>query len=324
MRNEARETRLKLSEQASAHLQDEVLATNLDYLNKSRNARKRLAYWIGFMEGALASRRIENGEAEALLAEADRFVSFFNDPDAVDLAEDLRARCFTSQADLMDQLRDIVDEKRAQLEAAEATDMQVEADEMSEFLGFCAGIICDGQVLQPEAEAILHRFRCSSALRESVAFQKLHRVLEVALADHSLDETEGEEVREWLARLVGDGYADTGLPNLGAVELLDDPITNPSEIKLAGSHFTLTGPMRMGPRSYIVSEIERVGGIYEGTTNRRTDYVVVSAEASRHWRATHFGGKILKAQDLIREGYKMRFVSETALERAIEMVGPAN
>lgn len=71
---------MKLSEQASTHFQDEALTTNLDYLNKSRNARKRLAYWIGFMEGALASRRIEGAEAEALLVEADRFVSFFNDP----------------------------------------------------------------------------------------------------------------------------------------------------------------------------------------------------------------------------------------------------
>lgn len=311
---------MKLSDQASTHLNDKVLTTKLDLLNKSRNFRKRLAYWIGFMEGALASGRIENGETEALFVEADRFVSFFNDPDAFDLAQDLRASCFESEMDLLEGLRSLVDEKRAQILAIESSYVSAESDEMSEFLGFCAGIICDGCVLQSEAEAILNRFRSSRTLLGSAAFAKLYHVLTVSLADHVLDEAEGEEVRVWLARLVGDGYADTGLPNLGSVALLDDPIMDPSEIKINGSHFTLTGPMRMGPRSFIISEINRVGGMYEDSTNRRTDYVVVSIDASRHWRTTHFGGKILKAKKMIEEGHPVRFVSESALEAAIDMV----
>ena len=50
-----------------------------------------MLYWIGFLDGALSSGHIETGEGDALVAEATKFAEFFNDPDASDLAEDIRA-----------------------------------------------------------------------------------------------------------------------------------------------------------------------------------------------------------------------------------------
>ena len=87
----------------------------IDRIQKSANDRKREVYWIGFLQGALSSKRIENGEEEAILAEADRFVEFFEDPDASDLAQDIRARCFSGQNDLMRALEDVVADKREDL-----------------------------------------------------------------------------------------------------------------------------------------------------------------------------------------------------------------
>ncbi|WP_425331304.1 BRCT domain-containing protein [Paracoccus ravus] len=88
-------------------------------------------------------------------------------------------------------------------------------------------------------------------------------------------------------------------------------------MRLAGSHFVLTGPMKMGPRSFIKMEIERVGGIFDPRTTKRTDYLVVSSSASKHWRTTHFGTKIERGMELIQEGHRLRFVSENALVAAI-------
>jgi predicted metal-dependent RNase len=64
----------------------------IDGLHKKANDRKREVYWIGFLEGALSSNRIENGEEEAILAEAEKFVAFFNDPDAA--GQSRLASCF--------------------------------------------------------------------------------------------------------------------------------------------------------------------------------------------------------------------------------------
>jgi hypothetical protein len=290
-------------------------AVDIDRIQKGANDRKREVYWIGFLQGALSSNRIEPGEEEAILAEADKFVEFFQDLDAADLAEDIRARCFSGQNDLMAALEDVVADKRAELQA---TAHYSERDEVNEFLGFCAGIVCDGLILQSEAEAMLARFHESTILSSSVVFRDLWRALEAALADKVLTSEESDEVREWIALLVGDGYVDTGLPNIGNTAQLDEPIRDPDQIKLEGACFVLTGPMRLGTRDFIVAEIERCGGYVGKSTTRKTDYVVVSSDASKNWRTTHFGTKIERAKELIVEGYKLRFATERALEAAIK------
>jgi NAD-dependent DNA ligase len=286
-----------------------------DKIHKEYNKRKREVYWIGFLEGAVSSKGIETGEEKAIHAEAQRFAKFFNDPDASDLEADLKARCFESDQDLLDQIRFIVAEKRAEVAA---TSKYSEADEMNEFLGFCAGIICDGKILQPEAEAILARFHRSPTLTNGAPFQNLRRALHTAMADRMLSDIEASETEEWISHLVGSGFIDTGLPNIGTVALPEQPITDPSLLKLRGSSFVLTGPMKMGVRSDIISRIERLGGAVSTTVRPGSDYVVVSLEASRHWLTTHFGNKIKKACELIDQGHSIKFVSEVALDQAIE------
>ena len=215
---------------------------------------------------------------------------------------------------MMIQISRFIQEKRQSLEQESAYS---ETDEMNEFLGFCAGIICDGVILENEAQAILNRFKESDVLMTSALFLQLRRAIEAALEDQILTKEESEDVREWIAQLVGDGFVDTGIPNIGTVLRLDDPITDPDELTLHGAHFVLTGPMKFGTRTFIQAEIERVGGVCDPRTTQRTDYLVVSSEASRHWRTTHFGTKIERAKELIEEGHKLRFVSEDALAKAI-------
>lgn len=294
---------------------------DIDRIQKNANERKREVYWIGFLAGALSSNRIEPGEEAAILAEADKFVEFFEDPDASDLAEDIRARCFSGQNDLMAALEDVIADKRKEIQAEAPYGVR---DEVNEFLGFCAGVVCDGLILPTEADAILARIRASDALTSSPVYRDLWRATEAAMADRVLDADESEEIRQWISLLVGDGYVDTGVPNIGNTAQLDDPITDPAQIELDDKCFVLTGPMRMGTRDFIIEEIERCGGEVGKSVVRRTDYVVVSSNASKNWRTTHFGTKIERAKELIVEGYKLRFVAEHALERAIKMCERGN
>ncbi len=291
-------------------------SADIDRIQKGANDRKREVYWIGFLEGALSSNAIETGEEAAILAEADKFAEFFDDPDASDLAEDIRARCFSGQNDFMAALEDVVADKRDELQAAAPYS---ERDEVNEFLGFCAGIVCDGLILPEEADAILARIRSSNTLTSSPVYRDLWRATEAAMADRVLSADEAEEIRQWIALLVGDGYVDTGVPNIGNTAQLDEPISDPALIEFADKCFVLTGPMRMGTRSFIIQEIERCGGEVGKTVVRRTDYVVVSSTASKNWRTTHFGTKIERAKELAVEGYKLRFVAEHALEKAIKV-----
>lgn len=279
--------------------------------------RKRVVYWIGFLEGALASRAIEPGEDGAILAEARRFQEFFEDPDASDLVEDLAGCCFADSADLMDQLRVVIDAKRAIL--AEGGPYQ-DVDEFNEFLGFCAGVVCDGRLLDREVRAMMERFRRSAALMKSPMFLPLRQAIFAAMHDDVLSLREAGEIEEWIVQLVGDGYADTGVESIGQVATPDEPIRDPALLKVKGANFVLTGPMSMGPRRYISSRIVEAGGFVFAAPSRKTDYLIVSRTASRFWKTTHFGTKIERCRAMIAEGYQMRFACETALAKALDGV----
>jgi hypothetical protein len=143
------------------------------------------------------------------------------------LAEDIKSKCFSSEQDLIDQLKQIIDDKRSELGDGTTS---AETDELNEFLGFCAGCICDGRVLEAEVRAILAKFRSSPILMQASPFSTLKRTIETAMADDVLTEDEALDIKEWIAQLMGDGFIDTGITNIGNVAKLDEPITDPSQI----------------------------------------------------------------------------------------------
>ncbi len=278
------------------------------------NSRKKDIYWTGFLEGALSSDRIERSELQPLLAEAQNFAEFFDDHDARDLAEDLE-HVHASQADVFRQISDIVAYYRERL-AAEKGDP--DKDEINEFLGFCAGVICDGKVLQKEAEALLARMDRAQKLLETPYIAKMYRIVSEALADDHLDEEEAADIAEWIARLVGDGYADTGLPSLGISFQPETMIHDHEVVTFTERVFVLTGALRSGPRKEIHLAIEQCGGKPASSVSKKVDYIVIALTASRDWAHTSYGRKIERAHEIIEEGGSLMFVSERAFELALE------
>ena len=243
-------------------------------------SRKRVCYWLGFLEGMLASGKIESGEPIALAAEASRFIEFFDDPDAIDLVSDVTSGCFSSADDLLVAIEDVAEVKRAQTIDGE---LNAPVDEINQFLGFCAGIICDGRVLAREVQQIRNRFQSSVVLTTNASFRQLRKAVDAAFSDDFVSENECSEIAEWLGRLVGDGYADTGIANIGNVTSLDKIVRDHRALEFSQRKFVLTGPMRLGTRSYIVSLIERAGGIFDSRPTKHTSYVIVATTASNLW-----------------------------------------
>lgn len=304
----------KLSREAMAHVEARQEEADLGLFNRSATTRKRGFYWLGFLEGVAASNGIEDGEPEALLNEARQVDDFFGDSVEGSVEESLIAAIGAHAGDLMA----AVDAHRSELqEALDDPDLDSEKDAINAFLGFCAGIICDGQITSEEARAIHRQLHASPILSEAPVFAQLRWAVDEALADAHLDEEEAEEIREWIAALVSDGYADTGIGSIGSVVEADEPLTDPAEIDFEGAVFVLTGKMSIGPRALIGDAIAARGGVVKPSVTDKTDYVVVSNTASTHWKTTHFGTKIEAARAKIRNGHSMRFVRESALAAAL-------
>ena len=303
-----------LSQQALARIEQWREDQDYDCFNRTATTRKRGFYWLGFLEGVAASDGIEDGEAEALIAEAREIDAFFGDAGESRITDTLAEALEDAGGDLMSA---ISIQCEALAESLHEPDLSAEKDVVNAFLGFCAGIICDGRITSAEARKIHARFHSDPTLAGAPIFAHLRWAVDEALADAVLDEEEAEEIREWIAELVTDGHADTGVANIGGVLSPTDPITDAGAIDLEGKVFVLTGKMSMGPRSLIGDEIARRGGTLKNTVTDETDYVVVSNTASRHWKTTHYGIKIEAALKKIEAGHAMRFVAEHALASAL-------
>lgn len=306
--------RPSLSDQAMARIEEWREDQAYDRFNRTATTRKRGYYWLGFLEGVAASDGIEDGEAEALVNEAREIDAFFGDSGETPVEEGLAAAIDLAGGDLMTA---ITLHARAIEEELEDEDLSAEKDAVNAFLGFCAGIVCDGRITSEEARKIHARFHAEPLLAEAPIFSQLRWAVDGALADAVLDDEEAEEIREWIAELVTDGHADTGVASIGGVMSPTDPITDPEDISLNGKTFVLTGKMSMGPRSFIGAELQRRGAVLKSNVTDQTDFVVVSNTASRHWKTTHYGTKIEAARAKIANGHQMRFVAEHALSKVL-------
>ncbi|WP_293613243.1 BRCT domain-containing protein [Ponticaulis sp.] len=305
---------MKLSEKIRLGFWERHLDENVSKFNKTANDRKKANYWIGFLEGALSSGRIEQGEPTAILKEAEAFSEFFDDPDSKDLIEDLNSGCFSSEEDLSIQLTDIID---ATQDAIRFDEEFAEKDALNRFLGFCGGVVCDGVVTDPEIVAIRDKFLTDRHLSASDALSDLRSSIFASLSDNQIDENEREEIHEWLTHLVGDGYALSGKANIGDVAELDETELDSSTVQFENKRFVITGPTSLGTRRHVAELIEDAGGIFQQSITQQTNYVVVADRASPHWRTTHFGNKLARAHELIAMGCDIKILSETILENAL-------
>ncbi|ANT62760.1 helicase [Salipiger sp. CCB-MM3] len=302
-----------LAEQAMSKLEAHRESHAFDRFNRSATLRKRGFYWLGFLEGVAASEAIEEGEIEAMINEACEIDAFLGFTGEDTIGEALNLALAACGDDVLKAIK-----LHAETIAASLGDPEKdsEKDLVNTFLGFCAGVVCDGQITSEEARKIHARFHSEPVLAEAPIFASLRWAVDGALADAELDEAEAEELREWIAALVTDGHADTGVANIGGVIAPTDPISDPAQLSFDGKTFVLTGKMSIGPRSLIGAELTRRGAVLKSSVTDETDFIVVATTASRAWKTTHFGTKIEAARGKIADGHPMRFVTERALAEA--------
>lgn len=285
---------------------------HLSIFNHNRNNRKATFYWIGFLEGVLASGEIEPLEHEPLSKEAEAMAIEFNNTDAMDFLEDLKARCHDSTEDQIRQLQGMIVELRSSIDGAPE-----DVDQINEFLGFCAGIICDGEITRKEFQALSQDYLSHSAIAQEKAFDDLRTYVETLSANRSITKKRLITLLEPLATLVGDGYADTGISSIGRSSQFLPAITDPSCIAFQDQRFVITGIIPGMTRAEAHDEIALHGGFTQDRVRRNTNFIVVSDKANKHWWTTHYGRKMQRAMKLIEEGYPIVVVTASAFLAAL-------
>lgn len=286
----------------------------LNVIHRQSIAKRDACYWLGFLEGVAASGSIESGELEPLLAHSEKFLSEFDDDDARDLVEDLTLSWPDQSAEAYSMVQDIVEVRLAEL------DMDTGYNLTNRFLGFLKGVACDGHVFKSEVEAILGFLAIHPKLLGDARVENVRRVAARTLEDGVITLDESDELCGWIARLVGDSFADTGVStpqDIGASELFTYSI-DINDLKEAT--VVMTGEfLRIGlTRPQIRVYLEKMGARCVEGVSKKVDILFVAQEASKYWATPNAGTKLIKAHQLRSKGEKPTLVSELALLKILK------
>ncbi|MER9606926.1 hypothetical protein [Mesorhizobium sp. M0243] len=284
----------------------------LGRIHAQANHRKALGYWLGFLKGVMASERVERAEMPPLRAESEQFLSLLHDDDAAELIRDLDI-WGDAPEEVYAVLETIIGIRSREFAVAN------DKDEVNEFYGFCAGIACDNSITPTEVEKLLTRLDSSVVLLKDSRVASLGETARRSIADGRITAEEAEDICGWISRLVGDSATDTGLATFGNVGVIDGALEDASQFVIPNRMFVLTGKFVIGPRKVIAGMIFERGGDWKETVCGRTDYLVVAAEASRDWKHSHEGTKIIKAMELRQKGGRPDLVLEPMLAKALDL-----
>ncbi|MGN7802497.1 hypothetical protein ACTJKE_07150 [Ensifer sp. 22521] len=282
----------------------------LGRIHARSNTRKALAYWLGFLKGILASDKVETAEYAPLQVEAENFLTLLHDPDAYELIEDLRI-WKNEPREIHDIIENIV--------VMRSRDFVIESekDEINELYGFCAGIACDNRITAEEVEKLLSKLGSYPRIQTDQRVINLRNAAQRSIADGRITHEESDDICSWITHLVGDSATDTGIATFGNVGVLDGALADHNVLIFDQRMFVLTGKFTLGPRKAIQGMIADRGGEFKSSVCRNTHYLCVAAEASRDWRHSHEGLKIMRAMELRAEGRGPHLVHEGILAQAL-------
>lgn len=189
-------------------------------------------------------------------------------------------------------------------------------DEINELYGFCAGIACDNHITPDEAERLLSRIDAYPRIQTDGRVRDLRNAVKRSIADGRITPDESDDICTWITHLVGDSATDTGIATFGNVGVIEGALNDHNDVVFDQRMFVLTGKFTLGPRKAIQGMISDRGGEFKGTVCRNTHYLCVATEASRDWKHSHEGLKIIRAIELRAEGRGPQVVHEGTLAQA--------
>lgn len=186
---------------------------------------------------------------------------------------------------------------------------------VSELLGLCKGMICDGEVSDGEALALKRWVAGNQDVMIGYPGQVLAERLVRIFADNHVDDDERADLSQLLLDLVGEDPRHEEPLNLSTRLPIDDPVPT---ILFDGMTYVFTGAMLYGSRRECEGLVQDRGARVADTVTKKTDYLVIGPIASRAWLESTHGRKILRAVELRRDGHPIKILTEESWILALD------
>ncbi|MDF1728722.1 MAG: BRCT domain-containing protein [Sulfitobacter sp.] len=263
----------------------------LHSIHAESNDKKNDCYFVGFLDGILANKRLDETELEPLLAECDAFCRQVGDEDAAEILQEAAAGHKNTVFELFNVLQNVVEVR------LESIDPACKRSSANRLLGFCAGVNCDAIITKNEAYMLYEKLSESHELEDDPRIAALKLRLYDALADGVIDPDESDEIGDLITTLVGDSYSHTGVASSEAIPIICD-IAQVDEADLLQKNVVLTGAFNFGTRASVTERLEEIGATVQASPSKKTDIVILGSNGSAHYTYKQHGGKLAKALKL--------------------------
>jgi NAD-dependent DNA ligase len=230
------------------------------------------------------------------------------DDDAAEIVVEASAGHSETLAELLDLLTLIAEVRAKKIDAS------CRRSSANRILGFCAGVNCDALITTREAELLVDRLKEEHDLEHDPRVAALRHFLVDALQDQVIEPSESAEISNLISTLVGDSYADTGIPSSEAIPVIQD-IDEIDETCVEGKCVVLTGGFAFGTRAEVADRLSEFGAQIQKSPTKATDIVVIGTDGSPLYTHKNHGGKLAKALDLRAKGPLPRIYLESQLRR---------
>lgn len=178
--------------------------------------------------------------------------------------------------------------------------------DVSEFMGLCQGVIADGVISQDEITYIARWLESHPDSWGSWPVSTIISRLNSILSDEIYSEDEERDLLELMTSICRVSNANEALAMSS-----DLPLSYPAPpVNVEGYTFCLTGTFEFGTRMAVINELEKRGGIMLNGIRKDLDYLIVGSIASRDWKHSSFGNKILQAVEYREKGLPVHIISE--------------
>jgi hypothetical protein len=178
---------------------------------------------------------------------------------------------------------------------------------LAELIGICKGVIADGVVVPGEAVFMRDWLSKHKALLDCWPADIISKRLEQVFADGKVDPQEQADLLVLLTKI---SSAEPPVPKAGLETEFPPVSTSETPVQIANKHFCLSGRFVYGPHARCRVAIERRGGWVDANPGPQTDFLVIGGLSLSDWRGTPDGRKVLRAQELQKDGQALRIVSE--------------
>lgn len=178
--------------------------------------------------------------------------------------------------------------------------------------GIFHGILSDGEIKDKEVFDLQKWLEENEHLNSYYPYDEIRSLVLTILADGHITEDEKLIFKAYLNQFVQikDNQVRHAIDKETEKIQITGLCTSEPKVEFKDKLFCITGALKRGKRDDVVEQIVKLGGIYNDSLIKKTDYLIVGDNGNPVWAFACYGRKVEKAITMRKDGHTIMMIHE--------------